>query len=168
MLVFGAFTIWMLVDAIRRDEWLWVIFIFLFPILNAPLYFFLVYRSAAPFVTRGFQLPGTFERSRIKALEAQIHHLDKPHHHLELGDIYFQQGKLQKALTCYLRAMERDAVDQDVRAHLGQCLLRLDRAPEAQPLLESVCAENSKHDYGHSLMALAETYTAMGKKEDAI
>jgi hypothetical protein len=104
MLVFGAFTIWMLVDAIRREEWLWVIFIFLFPILNAPLYFFIVYRNSASFATRGFQLPGTFQRSRIKSLEAQIHHLDKAHHHLELGDIYFQQGKLQQALDCYLRA----------------------------------------------------------------
>ena len=138
MLVFGAFTIWMLVDAIRREEWFWVIFIFLFPIINAPLYFFLVYRNATPFATRGFQLPGTFQRSRIKALEAQIHHLDKPHHYLELGDIYFQQGKLDKALGCYQRALERDAVDQDIRAHLGQCLLRLNRAAEARPLLETV------------------------------
>src|SRR5262249_32331111 len=144
------------------------IFIFLFPILNAPLYFFLVYRTASPFATRGFQLPGTFERSRIKALEAQIHHLDKPHHHLELGDIYFQQGKLQKALDCYRRALERDALDQDIRAHLGQCLLRLNRPSEARPLLATVCAENPKHDYGHSLMALAETYTALGQTDTAV
>ncbi len=168
MLAFGAFTIWMLVDAIRREEWFWVVFIFLFPMLNAPLYFFLVYRNAAPFATRGFQLPGTFQRSRIKTLEAQIHHLDKAHHYLELGDIYFQQGKLQKALDCYLRARERDSLDEDIQAHLGQCLLRLDRPSEARPLLEAVCAENPKHDYGHSLMALAETYTALGELDTAI
>jgi len=167
-LAFGAFTIWMLIDAVRREAWLWVIFIFLCPLLNAPLYFFFVYRSAAPFVTRGFQLPGTFERSRIKALEAQIHHLDKAHHHLELGDIYFQQGKLDKALGCYSRALERDPADQDIRAHLGHCLLRLERPSEARPLLETVCAENPKHDYGYSLMALGETYTALGQTDAAI
>jgi tetratricopeptide (TPR) repeat protein len=113
-------------------------------------------------------LPGTFQRSRIKSLQAQIHHLDKAHHHLELGDIYFQQSKLQQALDCYLRAQEREPADQDIRAHLGQCLLRLNRPAEARPLLETVCAENPRHDYGHSLMALAETYTALGEIDAAI
>ena len=168
VLAFGVFTIWMLIDAIRREEWLWVIFILLFPMLNAPLYFFLVYRSSRTFVTRGFQFPGTFEHSRIKRLEGQIHHLDKAHHHLELGDIYFHRGKLQKALDCYLKALERDAEDQDIRAHLGQCLLRLGRPTEARPLLETVTAENAKHDYGHSLMALAETYTALNQSAEAL
>jgi len=167
--IFGLFTIWMLVDAIRREEWLWAFFIFICPVLNAPLYFFLIYRQAGAFgAMRGFQLPGAQERSRIKELEAQIHHLDKAHHHLQLGDIYFQQGKLQKALECYSSALERDPQDQDIRAHLGQCLLRLQRPAEAQPLLEGICAENPKHDYGHSMMALAETQTALGNVEKAI
>ncbi|NDB78155.1 MAG: hypothetical protein EB141_21360, partial [Verrucomicrobia bacterium] len=28
---FLAFHIWMLVDAVRREEWVWAVFIFLFP-----------------------------------------------------------------------------------------------------------------------------------------
>ena len=167
--LFIAFTLWMLVDAVRREEWLWVIFILLFPMLNTILYFFLVYRNAAPLgPTRGFELPGAVERSRIKQLEAQIHHLDKAHHHLQLGDIYFQQGKLDRALASYHAAYERDAEDIDIRAHLGQCLLRLQRAADARPLLETVCAENPRHDYGHSLMALAEACTALGDTPAAI
>ena len=47
--------------------------------------------------TRGFELPGAHRRKRIKELQAKIHHLDKAHHYFELGDIYFQQGKLDKA-----------------------------------------------------------------------
>jgi len=167
--IFAAFTIWMLVDAIRREQWFWVIFIFLFPIINAPLYYFLVYRNAAGSgLARGFQLPGAHERSRIKELEAQIHHLDKAHHHSQLGDVYFQQGKFPKALNCYRAAMERDPEDQDTRAHLGHCLLRLNRAGEARALLETVCAENPKHDYGHSMMALAETYAVLDETGKAI
>ena len=135
--------------------------------LNAVLYFFLVYR-AAPSATQGFQLPGAHDRRRIKELEAQIHHLDKAHHHFQLGDIFFQQGKLAKAEACYRAALEREPDDIDTRAHLGQCLLRLKRPQEARPLLEKVCAENPKHDYGHSLMALAETLSAIGEKDAAI
>jgi len=162
-----AFQIWMLVDAIRRREWIWAVFIFFFSVISAILYFFLVYRAAAP-ATRGFELPGAHSRKRIKELEAQIHHLDKAHHHSQLGDIYFQQGKLAKAEACYRAALERDSQDLDTRAHLGQCLLRLKRAAEARPLLEGVVTENPKHDYGHTLMALAETLTALGETDAAL
>lgn len=166
-LLFGAFAIWMLIDAIRRQEWLWAVFIFLFPPLNAVLYFFLVYRQSAPAV-RGFELPGAHDRRRIKALQDQIHHLDKAHHHSQLGDIYFQQGKLAKAEACYRAALEREADDLDTQAHYGQCLLRQKRVDAALPYLERACALNPDHDYGHSLMALAEAYAALGRTADSI
>ena len=167
LLLFGVFVLWMLVDAVRRGEWFWVLFIVLFPVLNAILYFFMVYR-ASPGAMRGFELPGAHDRKRIKELEAQIHHLDKAHHHLQLGDIFFQQGKLEKAEACYRASLERDATDLDAVAHLGQCLLRGKRPSDARPLLERACAENPKHDYGHTRMALAETLAALGERDAAI
>jgi tetratricopeptide (TPR) repeat protein len=162
-----AFQVWMFVDALRRGEYLWAGFIFLFSVLSAVLYYFLVYRGA-PSVTRGFELPGAHSRRRIKELEAQIHHLDKAHHHSQLGDLHFQRGKLEKAEACYRAALERDPGDLDTRAHLGQCLLRQRKPAEARPLLAQVCTEDPRHDYGHSLMALAETQGALGELENAI
>jgi tetratricopeptide (TPR) repeat protein len=167
LLVF-AFQVWMFVDAVRRQEWIWAVIIFISFGLAAILYYFFVYRAAAPSATRGFELPGAHDRRRIKQLQAQIHHLDKAHHHSQLGDIYFQQGKLAEAEKSYRAAMERDPKDLDTRAHLGQCLLRQKRAAEARPLLEGVVAENSKHDYGYTLMALAETLTALGETDSAL
>src|SRR5262245_45309306 len=166
-LALGVFTLWMLVDAIRRKEWIWVLFLVVFPGFSAFWYFFMVYRGA-PSVTRGFELPGAHDRKRIRQLEAQIHHLDKAHHYSQLGDIYFQQGKLDKADAAYRAAMERDAQDIDTRAHFGQCLLRQGKPKDARPLLEGVVAENPKHDYGHTLMALAETQSALGETDTAI
>ena len=64
--------------------------------------------------------------------------------------------------------MERDPQDIDTRAHFGQCLLRQNKAQEARPLLEGVVAENPKHDYGHSMMALAETLSSLGETNAAI
>ena len=160
------FWLWMFVDALRRGEWLWAVFMFIFP-LTPVFYFFLVYRATAS-ATQGFELPGAARRSRIKELENLIHHLDKAHHHLELGDIYFQKGNLTKAEACYRASLERDAQDIDARAHLGQCLLRQKRAGEARPILQQVCAENPKHDYGHSLMAYAETLALLGETGNAI
>ena len=166
-LVIWLFQLWMFIDAIRRREWLWAFFIFIGSGLGAALYFFWVYRDS-PSATRGFELPGAHDRRRIKELQAQIHHLDKAHHHFQLGDLYFQQGKLEKAEASYRAALERDAQDIDTRAHLGQCLLRQKRPAEARPLLEGVVAENPKHDYGYSQMALAETLTALGETDAAL
>jgi hypothetical protein len=163
----AAFHLWMLIDAIRRQEWWWVVFLIVFPFFASFWYFFQVYRTA-PSATRGFELPGAHDRKRIKELQAQIHHLDKAHHYSQLGDIYFQQGKLDKAEASYRAALEREAQDIDTRAHLGQTLLRQKRAVEARPLLEGVCAEDPKHDYGYSLMAFAEALTALGEADAAI
>src|SRR5208282_2541068 len=166
LLVF-AFQLWMFIDAVRREEWIWAVFIFIGFGLSAVLYYFFVYR-AAPSSTRGFELPGAHDRRRIKVLQAQIHHLDKAHYHSQLGDIYFQQGKLEKAEASYRAAMERDPQDIDTRAHLGQCLLRQKRAAEARPLLEGVMREKPDHDYGYTMMALAETLTALGETDNAL
>jgi hypothetical protein len=166
-LLLAVLQIWMFIDAVRREEWIWAVFIWVFPGLNAVLYYFLVYRST-PSATRGFELPGAHDRRRIKELQAPIHHLDKAHPHSQLGDIYFQRGKLEKAEASYRAAMERDPEDIDTRAHLGQCLLRKKRAAEARPLLEGVVAQNPNHDYGYTMMALAETLSALGETAAAL
>ena len=155
------FNLWMIVDAIRRQEWIWVLILLAFCGIGTLWYYFHVYRGPGGGMS-GFELPGAQGRRRIKELQAQIHHLDKAHHHSQLGDVYFSQGKLPLAEASYRAAMERDPNDIDTRAHLGQCLLRQKRPAEARPLLEGVMLENPKHDYGHTMMALAETLTALG------
>ena len=126
-----VFNVWMLIDAVRREEWLWAGLIFIGFGLAALFYYFYVYR-AAPSAVRGFELPGAANRARIKELQAQIYHLDKAHHHFQLGDIYFRQSKLDKAEVCYRASLERDPEDIDTRTHLGQCLLRAKRPAEAR------------------------------------
>lgn len=166
-LIIFAFQLWMFIHAVRQREWIWALFIMVGFGFAALWYYLYVYR-AAPSATRGFELPGAHDRRRIKQLEAQIHHLDKAHHYSQLGDIYFQQGKLDKAQACYRSALEREPEDLDTRAHLGQCLLRQKKAAEARPLLEGVVAENPKHDYGYTMMALAEDLTALGETQNAM
>ncbi|MFO1499779.1 MAG: tetratricopeptide repeat protein [Verrucomicrobiota bacterium] len=166
-LVIAAFQIWMLVDAIRREEWLWVVFIVLFPVINAVLYYVLIYRNAPSLGTARFEFPGTAQRRRIQELQAQIHHLDKAHHHAALGTIYLQQKKFEDAEKCFRNAMERDRDDRDTQASLGETLLRLGKPAEAIQWLEPVCLANPKHNYGYSLMALAEAYAALGQQDKA-
>jgi hypothetical protein len=69
LLILFALQVWMFIDAINRQEWLWAVLIFFGFGLSAILYFFLIYR-AAPAGTQGFELPGAGSRSRIKELQA--------------------------------------------------------------------------------------------------
>ncbi len=162
-----VFQIWMLIHAVSQREWMWVVILIVFPGIGPLWYFFYIYRGSGG-AMRGFELPGAQRRERIKELQAQIHHLDKPHHHLQLADIYFQQGKLKDAEVSYRAAIERDPDDEDIRAHLGQCLLRQNRFEGARTFLEDVSICNPKHDYGHTLMAYAETLRALGQRDRAI
>jgi len=159
--------VWFIIDAARREEWTWVWLLVILPVIGDFAYFFVVLR-AAPSATAGFELPGAHNRRRIKELRALIHNLDKPHHYLELGDIYFQKGNLKQAEECYRASLERDPQDVDARAHLGQCLLRLRQPSDALPLLEQVYREKPTHDYGHTLMAYAETLAALGRNDAAL
>jgi len=163
-----AFQIWMFIDALRRREYLWAVLILLFSILTAVFYFFLVYRTAASNPLAGFELPGAADRRQIARLKGEIHHLDKAHMHLQLGDIYFSQGKLADAEASYRAAYARDPQDEDIRAHLGNCLARRGQPLEALPLLEGVCAQNPKHDYGYTLMTLAEAQVAAGQTDRSL
>lgn len=161
-----VFQILMLIHALRNREWLWAFFIFIGSGLGAFWYYFSIYRNSSSGMS-GFELPGAQSRARIKELQAKIHHLDNAYHHFQLGDLYFQKGKLAEAEKCYRAALEREPNDIDARAHLGQCLLRQKRPAEARPLLDAVARENYKHDYGHTLMAYAETLTALNESDAA-
>lgn len=166
-LAITVFQVWMLVHAIRNREWIWAVFIVIGWGLSALWYYLMVYR-ASPSSVSGFELPGAQSRKRMRELQAQIHHLDNAYHYFELGDLYFQRGKLADAEKCYRAALEREPKDIDARAHLGQCLVRLNRPAEARPLLEGVMNEKPDHDYGYSMMALAEALSALGEKDNAI
>lgn len=166
-LVIVVFQIWMTVDAVRRQEWFWAVLNFLFG-LSAILYFFMVYRPARA-LEGGVSLEwaGAGERERIKELEEQIHHMDKAHHHAELGGIYLKQGKADKALPCFESAYERDADDLDIQGAYGRCLMELKQPEKAVGLLEKVVQVDPKHDYGATLMALAQVYRQQGQVAQA-
>ena len=166
-LAFVIFQIWMFVHAIRNREWVWAVFIFIGWGITALWYYFAVYRATTSSVS-GFELPGAHSRKRIRELQSQIHHLDNAAHHFELGDVYFQRGKLAEAEKCYRAALEREPSDIDARAHLGQCLVRLKRPAEARPILEGVMHEKPEHEYGYTMMALAEALGALGETDNAI
>ena len=163
-LLFWGFALWMLVDAVQREEWIWLIFIVLFP-FNAVFYFFFVYRRhGGGFVSVSFG----GDRRRINELEQKILLLDNAAHYLELADIYFKKGRFTDAEKNYLAALERAPADLDAKAHYGRCLMGMRRYAEARPRLEDVCMADPRHDFGETLIALGECLTLLNETAAAI
>ena len=161
------FQVWMLIDAVRRREYIWAVLIFLFSVFTAVFYFFLVYRAAASSnPLAGFELPGAADRRQIARLKAEIHHLDKAHLHQQLGDIYFNQGRSSRRPrrasappTSAIRRMWTSAPISAVASRGSTGRRRRCRSWQA------VCAENPRHDYGYTLMTLAEAQASAGRTE---
>ena len=169
-----AFHIWMGIDAIRRQEIIWALFIgfslFFSPALPIAVtfYYFWVYRSSQGSSLGTWQMSGSGGSERIKELQSKIPHLDKPHHHLELGEIYFDRGKMDLAEECFRAALERAPEDPDNRAALGECLLAVGKPDEARPFLDEVCLEDADHNNGHTMAALARSEAESGNLERAV
>jgi hypothetical protein len=70
MAVVGLFQLWMLLDAVRRREWIWALFILLGFGLAALFYYLMVYR-AAPSATLGFELPGAHTGAGLRNSRAK-------------------------------------------------------------------------------------------------
>ncbi len=158
-LLFTVFHYCMLADSIRRQEYVWSFFLLFPAYFNSVMYYFSVYRHDPI----NFAFFGWFgdDARRIKQLEADIYHLDKAHHYQQLGDIYLKQNKLTKAEECFRGALQRDPKEIDAQAHLGVCLARQKKFAEAVPYLRQVATQNPEHDYGETLICLAEPLTAL-------
>jgi hypothetical protein len=175
-LLMMVFQVWMLFDAIRREQWIWAIFIglavFIFKTIGlaAILYYFLVYRvhAGSGIGLPSIEIPMLNQRRRITELETQIKSLDKAHHHAELGDIYVQQEKFENASKAYRSAVERDGEDLDYLAGLGKSLVALNELNEGSECLSRVLTEEPDHDFGSTQMVYAECLGKMDRADDAI
>ena len=55
----------------------------------------------------------------------------------------------------------------DILGPYGQCLIKLDQLEKAVTMLEKVIEENPKHDYGATMMALANAYSKLDSTDKA-
>lgn len=160
VLVF-ALQIWMIVDCIRSgNEWYWILVILMFGPIGILIYFFTqMYGSSR--IERSFSKRFVQSR-RIQELQAKIHHLDKPDHYAELGDVYREQGKWALAEQAYKSALERDPEMFDARVFLGFVLLADGKPQEAWKLLEPALAQKPGFKSGELLWQCARCQVALG------
>ena len=162
-----AFQLWMLVHAVRNGEWLWAVFIFIGWGVSAVLYYFFVYRNSVS-ATRGFELPGAQDRKRIKQLQAQIHHLDNASRTITSSAMFIfnaaNSTEAEKIVIAPRWNLTRRTLTRG-RIWANACCGR-NGLPRRVRCSKASCTKSREHDYDHTMMALAETLTALGEETD--
>jgi len=95
-------------------------------------------------------------------LLARIEHMGKPHHMVQLGQLYLHQGRWRKAAGWLERAVALEPHLLEARYKLAQCYLAQRKTPEATELFEQVYAAKPDHDYGTLYLRLAQCHHRLG------
>src|SRR6185369_8016569 len=116
-------------------------------------------------------LRGTFRmfprRSRIKQLQAMIEDNPAPANLEELGALYLEDGKADKARQCFDRAISARADSIDTFYRRGLAEIALNDFTAAIPDLELTVSKEFKYDFHRAAGLLAHAYAQTGQTEKA-
>lgn len=149
----------------RRPDNYWI-FVILF--LGAPGALIYLVVEALPDIGLVGQSFKIFpRRKRISELEAAIHDNPSAGNYEELGDLYMDDGKLERARAAFDKAITARADTLDPFYRRGVCAILLGDAAAALPDLERVVAKKSDYDFQRAAGLLAHAYAQTGEKEKA-
>ena len=155
-----------LVHFIRRRPdtiWLWVI-IFFGPI-GALVYIFMEVLPDVVLIRQSFE--GVGRRKRIVLLEAIVLENTAAGNFEELGDLYSDEGKWQRARECYDKAISTRADHPDPIYRRGVAEIHLGEFAAAVQDLEHVTAHHPKYDSYRAVALLAHAYANTGEADKA-
>ena len=149
----------------RRPDsyWIWII-LFLGPV-GALVYLFAEAVPDIGLLNHSFK--GFSRRKRIAGLELMIRDNPSPGNYEELGELYFEENKLQQARTAFDRAIAARSNTLDCHYRRGLCAVLLGDAAAALPDLEMVIARDRNYDFNRGGGILAQAYALTGQKEKA-
>lgn len=161
-----AFTVWMAVEAFRREGvgvWLWVILI-LVPI-GAVIYFF------SEFAGHLFARP-VFETRQataadLRAAEADVAQAGNASTWTAYATALRGRRQLDKAIDAARKGLEHDKTHLEARYELGLALEEGGRHEEARAELEKVVAAEARFDSDRVLFVLARAQQGAGDDEAA-
>src|SRR6266478_9202475 len=148
----------------RRPDTYWLFIILMGGAIGALVYIVVEVIPDAGLLGGAFQVFP--RRKRIKELEAAI--LDNPSvgNYEELGHLYLDEGKFDRARACFDRVISKDdSIDPFYRRAL--CAISLNDFSAAAADLEQVVARDPKYDYQRAAGLRAHTLANAGERDKA-
>lgn len=164
-----AFWLWMLIHCARNDSdrgmWLWILFIGNFP--AALVYFFVRWLPGARLST-GSSLFGRWaKRRQIPRLEAAARNIGNAHQFVELGEVYRETGRHDRAAECFSKALQKDALSLPALWGAAQVEMHRQNHPDARTHLEQILAKDGSYKFGDVSLAYCRTLCALNESAAA-
>ena len=149
----------------RRPEWYWFYVILIGGALGSVIYIFAEVVPDLDLARAGIQRYG--RRSRIAVVEATARENPSVANLEDLGELYWDQRRYAQAREAFDRAIAINRDEPRTFYLRGQCAMQLrDFAAAAGDFEESVRADPKMDGYRGELF-LAQSYAAIGRKQDA-
>jgi hypothetical protein len=168
-LLCAAFTIWMLVECVRKDPekytWLWIILIV--PGVGPMIYFFVRWLPE-----RNLQPPawlrGLTRGSEIRRLQSAAVQIGNPYHHVQLGDAMRETWQFERALDAYERALEKEPTNLSALWGAGLIELHSKSYEAARVYFEKIMQLDPQFKFGDASLAYAKTLINLQRTDEAI
>ena len=149
----------------RRPDtfWLWII-VFFGP-LGAGVYIAMEVVPDLGLLRHSFDTFG--RRKRIARLEAVVRDNPSLGNYEELADLYLDEGRYDRARTCYVKAISPRADLPDPVYRRGIAALHLGDFAAAAKDFEWVTARDAKYDFHRAIALLAQAYANTGQPDRA-
>jgi hypothetical protein len=167
-LLYWAFTIWMIVECLRRDPdryiWVWVIFVVYG--VGPFLYFFLRWLPSSD-----FRLPEWARKwtrgNDLRRLETAAKQIGNAHQFVQWGELEREVGNHERAHQAYVKALEKDPAN--LQALWGAALVDLqsNRFSDARERLEKVLATDPQYKFGDVSLAFGKVLHKMNERDAA-
>jgi hypothetical protein len=162
-----VFWIWMIVDCARHERdrhvWLWIVLILYLP---GALVYFLV--RVLP--RMNLHVPGlaalSGRRRRIFEAEAAARKVGNAWHHVKLGDLLLEAGRLRRAAQAYQNALERQPDEINALFGLARAQVGLQQFQQAAERLRTVMERDPDFRYGEASLACARALKGLGRNEE--
>jgi len=167
-LLFAAFTVWMLIECIRKDPekylWLWIILVV--PGIGPIVYFFarwLPHRNLQP---PGW-LRGLTRGADIRRLQSAAVQIGNPYHYVQLGDALRDVGQFEQAGAAYSRALEKEPGNLSALWGAGMVNLHFNSYDAARVSFEKILQDDPQFKFGDVSLAYAKSLVSLQRTDDA-
>jgi hypothetical protein len=168
-LFFGVFTIWMLVECVRKepDKYTWV-FIILFGFGIGPMiYFFVRWLPQRNLQPPGW-LRGLSRGSELRRLRSAAAQIGNPYHFVQLGDALRETWHFEEARDAYARALAKEPANLSALWGAGLVELHFKSYEAACAFFEKIMQLDPQFKFGDSSLAYAKTLIHLERTNEAI
>jgi hypothetical protein len=166
--VFGAFTLWMLIECLRKDPerylWLWIILVI--PGIGPIIYFFARWLPDKHFRPPGW-LRGLTRGAEIRKLRSAATQIGNPYQHVQLGEALREIGQFEQAGAAYSRALEKEPTNLAALWGSGLVELHFKSFDTARVCFEKVLQEDPQYKFGDVSLEYAKSLISLGKTDEA-